>query len=619
MAASTPEAKNTGLWERAQLSLMLGVVAVHLVGISGVIYVSAKGHERRMQGLGVDKVRDSIEALAVSVGLAFENRGRLAEVLQSFNHSGAWDGVRVINSDGQIWASLSEHELDTRHRHAGVLTSQWPAGCEVSWEDRDNELLERVVFRAPVPGNERRALLEGVARTSRLIPAGSSIGLGVLAVSTLFSAAMVLMCLLARRHFRTLTRIGSHLVRHKHHLRQEISSLRLAAEGGAVAKSWNQLIRMFEDMRDALGQAHADHELSNALERGASLAFIRAADQLPEGLVHIVNRNRISYINPMACRLLGVVHADAGGGRLILDRIQASGFGKKALEAIQAACNGDRSALTNTLEGDDGSTYRLRIMPVGGARPCNEAVVRIRDISQQAIAEKAREAFVGQVAHELRTPLTNIRAYAETYAEFDDPEVQAECFNVITKETRRLSRLVEEMLSRAQLDLGEMNIRCDDVDLMTLLQEAVRDLRATAENKDLTLEARLPSKLPPLQADRDKIAVVINNLLGNAVKYTERGSVTVQVEVAGERVRIMISDTGIGIPESELPRIFERGHRVNSPAVLRQQGTGIGLTTAQEIVHAHGGTLEVQSREGSGTTFTVDIPLLLKGRMVEQR
>jgi signal transduction histidine kinase len=238
------------------------------------------------------------------------------------------------------------------------------------------------------------------------------------------------------------------------------------------------------------------------------------------------------------------------------------------------------------------------------------AVVLITDESQRAKAEAAREAFVAQVSHELRTPLTNIRAYTETCTEFDDPKVQAECFNVINKETRRLGRLVEEMLSRSQLDIGTMNIRSDDVDLLALLHEAVRDLKATAENMEIELVAELPSKLPLLHADRDKLAVVINNLLGNALKYTiSGGRISVACEADEGGVRIKVVDTGIGIAEEHRSKIFERMYRVDSEEVKNRTGSGIGLTTALEIVQAHGGDIQVSSKPGEGSTFTVELPL----------
>jgi two-component system phosphate regulon sensor histidine kinase PhoR len=238
-------------------------------------------------------------------------------------------------------------------------------------------------------------------------------------------------------------------------------------------------------------------------------------------------------------------------------------------------------------------------------------VVVVTDISQQLRADKAREEFVSQVTHELRTPLTNIRAYAETLSSgmFDDPQVITECYNVITKETRRLSRLIEDILSLSQLEVGTMQLVLDDVDLHRLLTESVQDVRGLAEEKSIDLQLSLPAKLPVIQADRDKLAVVMNNLLGNAIKYTASGGeVQVDCQITDTDAVITVKDTGIGIDPSEHDRIFERFQRSSDAAVQNEAGTGIGLTTAREIARRHGGDIELVSRKGEGSAFVVRVP-----------
>ena len=219
---------------------------------------------------------------------------------------------------------------------------------------------------------------------------------------------------------------------------------------------------------------------------------------------------------------------------------------------------------------------------------------------------------MSQVTHELRTPLTNIRAYAETLSSgvFDDPKVITECYNVIMKETRRLSRLIEDILSISQLEVGTIQLRVDDVDLRTLMTESVRDLRALADEKQIDMQLSLPSKLPVIRGDRDKLAVVVNNLLGNALKYTQSGgSVRVGCQVSAEEVLITVKDTGMGIDPKDHDRIFEKFQRGSSPDVEEITGTGIGLTTAREIARRHGGDIVVMSSKGDGATFVVHIPV----------
>jgi two-component system phosphate regulon sensor histidine kinase PhoR len=231
-------------------------------------------------------------------------------------------------------------------------------------------------------------------------------------------------------------------------------------------------------------------------------------------------------------------------------------------------------------------------------------------------ADRAREDFVSQVTHELRTPLTNIRAYAETLSSgvFEDPRVITECYNVITKETRRLSRLIEDILSISQIEVGSIRLVHDDVDLRTLLTDAVRDVRGLAEEKQIDLQLVLPAKLEPMRADRDKLAVVINNLLGNALKYTPPGGeVHVGCKSTAEKVMITVKDNGIGIPPDEHERVFEKFQRGSDPRVASEPGTGIGLTTAREIARRHGGDIELMSAAGQGSTFVVTLPRARSG------
>ncbi|MFQ5494301.1 MAG: sensor histidine kinase [Phycisphaerae bacterium] len=236
----------------------------------------------------------------------------------------------------------------------------------------------------------------------------------------------------------------------------------------------------------------------------------------------------------------------------------------------------------------------------------------IRDVSQQIKADHAREEFIMQVTHELRTPLTNIRAYTETLSSgmFDDPAVITECYNVITKETRRLSRLIEDILNVSQMEVGAIELNMDDVDLKALLTESVQDVRGLADEKGIDLQLVLPAKLERFRGDRDKLAVVMNNLLGNAIKYTPTdGNVVVGCRVADDQAVVTVKDNGIGIDPAEQRNVFEKFRRAADPDVQSEPGTGVGLYTAREIVSRHRGVIELLSRKGEGSTFIVRLPV----------
>jgi signal transduction histidine kinase len=240
------------------------------------------------------------------------------------------------------------------------------------------------------------------------------------------------------------------------------------------------------------------------------------------------------------------------------------------------------------------------------------AMLIIEDVTQQRVAEQARNSFIAQVTHELRTPLTNIRMYVETAIDdsSDNPAVRSNCLNIINQETRRLERIVGEMLSVAEIEAGSFKVRHDDVSMDVMLSELESDYAAQAAEKKIIMKFIRPPKLPKLQGDRDKIALSLHNLLGNALKYTPaEGEVTVAVDIRGNQMVIDVADTGIGIKPEEAERVFDKFYRSDDPRVEKITGTGLGLTLAREVIRLHGGDVTVQSELNHGSTFTATFPV----------
>jgi signal transduction histidine kinase len=238
-------------------------------------------------------------------------------------------------------------------------------------------------------------------------------------------------------------------------------------------------------------------------------------------------------------------------------------------------------------------------------------MVTIEDITQQKVAEEARHAFVAHTTHELRTPLTNIRLYVETAIDEgeNNPSTRAKCLNVINGETRRLERIVGEMLSMAEIEAGSFKIKPDDVRIETLFDELKADYQQQAAEKRIDLQLKLPPKLPVIRGDRDKITLALHNLVGNALKYTpDGGKVTIGVEVDGKQVAVSVTDTGIGISPDDAEKIFERFYRAKDPRVAKITGSGLGLTLAREVIRMHGGDITVESQIDQGSTFTMTLP-----------
>ena len=221
-------------------------------------------------------------------------------------------------------------------------------------------------------------------------------------------------------------------------------------------------------------------------------------------------------------------------------------------------------------------------------------------------AERMKNEFISSVSHELRTPLTAIKGWAETLRGGADPATEEKGMDVIIRESERLSGLVEELLDFSRLQNGRMQLLRERMDILAELDEAVYLFteRARTEGKELKYEENII--LAPVYGDRNRLKQVFVNIIDNALKYTgEGGSVTVSSELTGEQVKVIITDTGCGIPEEHLANVKKKFYKANQLV----RGSGIGLAVADEIVAMHEGTLELESTEGKGTTVTISIPL----------
>jgi len=235
-----------------------------------------------------------------------------------------------------------------------------------------------------------------------------------------------------------------------------------------------------------------------------------------------------------------------------------------------------------------------------------EFVLVFHDITADAQIEKLKAEFVANASHELRTPLTAIKGYLETI-EDEDPETQRRFIQVIRRNVERMSNLVSDLLLLSRLESPEPQLRMEMVDLFELVGDVVKLVERAAKEKGIKLKVDVKPGTA-LLGDPFLLEQMLLNLLDNAVKYTERGEVSLTAEAGDDQVKIRVSDTGIGIPSEHLPRIFERFYRVDKARSRELGGTGLGLSIVKHIVQLHGGRIEVTSQPGRGSTFTVLLP-----------
>jgi len=234
----------------------------------------------------------------------------------------------------------------------------------------------------------------------------------------------------------------------------------------------------------------------------------------------------------------------------------------------------------------------------------------LRDVTTERELDRLREAFVGNVSHELRTPLTSISGYLELIETGTDPLTaeQNAFVDVIRRNTSRLQDIVNDLLFVAQLDAGRLSLDYAETDLGELADRAVQAARPAAEAKRLalTLERNGATRL---NGDASRLEQVLDNLISNAIKFTPTdGTVHVAVEPRNGTAVVRVSDTGMGIPEDEQARLFERFFRSSTASSERIPGTGLGLAITRAIVEGHRGSIAVESAQGRGTSFTVTLP-----------
>lgn len=239
------------------------------------------------------------------------------------------------------------------------------------------------------------------------------------------------------------------------------------------------------------------------------------------------------------------------------------------------------------------------------------AVLVFHDISELRRLEKVRKDFVANVSHELRTPISSIKGFTETLLDggLQDKKHAKEFLEIIHDDAERLAALINDILDLSKIESGRLNLLLRPCALGPVIDKVVNALQAQCRDKGLTMIRRIPDDLPLLVADENKLAQIVLNLVDNAVKYTpEKGAITIAAASTPPLVTIEVCDTGIGIPEEDLSRIFERFYRVHKDRSREMGGTGLGLSIVKHLVQAHGGDIVVESVLGKGSTFRFTIP-----------
>ncbi len=359
------------------------------------------------------------------------------------------------------------------------------------------------------------------------------------------------------------------------------------------------LVRVMNKMASSLKARVAEAESEKA-------KFSAILVNMEEGVIAVNRAKEVLMINPKAERIF---HASPlAPGKSLIEVVRD----EKIDEMMDQALSGQTSFSEEIeLSGTERKWLKANVIGL----PQGEGVCGILvfyDISTIRKLENMRREFVANVSHELKTPLTSLHGFIETLLDgaYRNPERSEAFLKMMQEDAGRLGRLIDELLELSKIESNQVNLLTESLSIEEEVKKALAVFEKPLSEKKINLENRISkSGLPLVLADRDRLRQILLNLLDNAIKFNrEGGSIVIKADLAGEHMKISIEDTGIGIPESSILRVFERFYRVDKARSKEMGGTGLGLSIVKHLVELHGGRVHCESQIGKGSTFSFTVP-----------
>lgn len=341
-----------------------------------------------------------------------------------------------------------------------------------------------------------------------------------------------------------------------------------------------------------------------SLER-AQLAAILSG--LVESVLAVDQEGRLLFLNEAASKLFQVdAVAKSRPFVEVLRHSALSGFLRRAVGQQTP------SSEEITLHVPEEHILAAHAVPLVFEESGRGILVILHDVTDLRKLERIRQEFVANVSHELKTPLTAIQWYTETLLNggLEDAKNNREFLGIMLENTQRLGRLIDDILDLSAMEAKRMPFRFEPVAVNDVAARLIQSLAPLAQTKKVTIKNQLKDTLPRVTADREKLAQILLNLLDNAVKFNKvGGTVTISAVVQRDQLEVSVQDDGPGIPEADLPRLFERFYRVDKARSREMGGTGLGLSIVKHLVESHHGKISVQSTLNQGSTFSFSVPL----------
>ena len=507
--------------------------------------------------------------------------------------------VTIIAPEGTVLADSSEtlEQLPKMENHMRRPEVAAALRKETGMSTRYSMTLNTRMLYMAIPILDREKVL-GVVRTAMPITRIDAILTSVRRLVMLTAVLGILIVLVAGIFFsRSFTKRIRRITSGAERYAREDWSKKILVDGRdelkMLASTMNQMAATLRSRIEALEN-----------EKGKISVIL---GHMNEGVIAIDRRRQCVMANPAAERIFDFSAADAQGKSLIeitrhpqLARLADQSFQemKNASAEVQISGKIKKTLYVNVIVLDS------HIRDIGG-------ILVFHDRTELRRLENIRKEFVANVSHELRTPLTSIKGFIETLlgGALKDPPTSERFLKIVSEETDRLGRLVEDILTLGEIEQGATPVKKGAIDLSSELPEILERFKGQLLEKKISLEDSISGKSLRLSGDKDKVQQVFVNLIDNAIKFNKpEGKVVLSADQGPEGITITIEDTGIGIPEEALGRIFERFFRVDKARSKELGGTGLGLAIVKHIMEAHGGRISCESTPGQGSRFSAFFP-----------
>ena len=602
---------NMSTWVSQRFGLM--TVITSLLAVSSIIYMlfnhqhDVRIAQIRSQGIELVRLLSEIpyQQLVPNQG----HRGTLE--LMKYNKSDPnFAYGAIVNTDGSLMTSAAISGIIIPKLNPPADPSNWLAENKLTLENSGKNIIE---FHAPL--FEKGELL-GYVRlgfhepkyglSQDQIPFLASISLPIFLITALF-------LFLVKREIRPLKYAGNQISELVDRGNFENIEIHASGELSDFIQKFNNFVRLAQSRISDLESNKNDLVASSKLLTYKQSRIESVLQALPEAILVVDESGSISFANSKVSNLLGVPVEV-----VLSDDIASWGADTKAMNYIKKIKNKPTSnypteSIEFTPEHSPDKRVSLKAYPLFSPKEAKfvyGTLVLFQDVTEENLAKHARGEFVAHVAHELKTPLNVLAMYSETLQreEGQSEEFRTEAANVIYDEVERLSMLINNLLSITKIEMGSLNLERQHVKLRDLLEDIFETIKRSSHDKGLQFQIDVPREMSPLYVDKDLLRVAINNLLTNAIKYSDsNGTVTLSAEEIDSSVHISVRDTGIGISTDDQNRIFDKFYRSNNQQVRARTGHGLGLSLAKDIVQLHHGKIKLHSEIGKGSEFTITL------------